>query len=43
MNANPEWLVPSMGKREITPYDILIDLIPWYVFRAVAAVGTCTN
>ncbi|KAF2828637.1 hypothetical protein CC86DRAFT_404539 [Ophiobolus disseminans] len=29
MNANPEWLMPSMGKQEVTPYDILIDLIPW--------------
>lgn len=31
MNANPEWMTSSVGKQEITPYDILIDLIPWCV------------
>lgn len=31
MNANPDWLIPAVGKQESAPYDILIDLIPWYV------------
>jgi hypothetical protein len=31
MNANPEWLMPSMRKQDVTPYDILIDMVPWYV------------
>jgi hypothetical protein len=31
MNANPEWMMPSIGKDDVTPYDILIDLVPWYV------------
>jgi hypothetical protein len=35
MNANPEWMMPSMGKDDVTPYDILIDLIPWYVVRSL--------
>ncbi|EAT84223.1 hypothetical protein SNOG_07947 [Parastagonospora nodorum SN15] len=29
MNANPDWMMPSIGKEEVTPYDILIDLVPW--------------
>lgn len=29
MNANPEWLLPPMGKQESSPYDMLIDLVPW--------------
>ncbi|KZM22923.1 sequence-specific DNA binding RNA polymerase II transcription factor [Ascochyta rabiei] len=29
MNSNPEWLMPPMGKQEVSPYDILIDLVPW--------------
>jgi hypothetical protein len=29
MNANPDWLVPSIGKQNVTPYDILIDMVPW--------------
>jgi len=33
MNANPEWLMPAIGKQEVTPYDILIDLIPWPQLR----------
>ena len=33
MNANPDWLMPPVGKQESSPYDILIDLIPWYVSR----------
>lgn len=33
MNANPDWMMPSIGKEEVTPYDILIDLVPWYVFN----------
>ncbi|KAF1836230.1 hypothetical protein BDW02DRAFT_587590 [Decorospora gaudefroyi] len=28
MNASPEWLMP-MGKQETSPYDMLIDLVPW--------------
>ena len=31
MNSNPEWLMPPMGKQDVSPYDILIDLVPWYV------------
>ena len=30
MNSNPEWLMPPMGKQDVSPYDILIDLVPWY-------------
>lgn len=30
MNSNPEWLMPPMGKQDGSPYDILIDLVPWY-------------
>jgi hypothetical protein len=30
MNGNPEWLMPPMGKQDVSPYDILIDLVPWY-------------
>jgi hypothetical protein len=30
MEATPEWLMPSVGKEETSPYDILIDLVPWY-------------
>ncbi|KAH7088250.1 hypothetical protein FB567DRAFT_559914 [Paraphoma chrysanthemicola] len=33
MNANPDWLGPSMGKQDLTPYDLLIDLIPWPQIR----------
>jgi hypothetical protein len=33
MNANPEWLMPPVGKQETSPYDLLIDLVPWYVSR----------
>ncbi|KAB2099688.1 hypothetical protein AG0111_0g12083 [Alternaria gaisen] len=29
MNANPDWLMPPVGKQDSPPYDILIDLIPW--------------
>ncbi|KAJ4366004.1 hypothetical protein N0V95_000382 [Ascochyta clinopodiicola] len=29
MNSNPDWLMPPMGKQEVSPYDILIDLVPW--------------
>jgi hypothetical protein len=29
MNANPDWLVPSIGKQNVAPYDILIDMVPW--------------
>lgn len=29
MNANPEWLMPTVGKQENSPYDMLIDLVPW--------------
>jgi len=29
MNGNPEWLMPPMGKQDVSPYDILIDLVPW--------------
>jgi hypothetical protein len=29
MNSNPEWLMPPMGKQDVSPYDILIDLVPW--------------
>ncbi|KAL5120700.1 hypothetical protein ACEQ8H_001449 [Pleosporales sp. CAS-2024a] len=29
MNANPDWMMPSIGKKDVTPYDILIDLVPW--------------
>lgn len=31
MNGSPEWLMPSVGKHDVSPYDILIDLVPWYV------------
>jgi hypothetical protein len=31
MNASPEWLMPTVGKQETSPYDLLIDLVPWYV------------
>lgn len=31
MNSNPEWLMPPMGKQDVSPYDILIDLVPWFV------------
>lgn len=31
MNSNPEWMMPPMGKQDVSPYDILIDLVPWYV------------
>jgi hypothetical protein len=31
MNASPEWLMPPVGKQESSPYDMLIDLVPWYV------------
>ena len=33
MNASPEWLMPPAEKQEISPYDILIDLVPWYVSK----------
>ncbi|KAF1841951.1 uncharacterized protein K460DRAFT_409390 [Cucurbitaria berberidis CBS 394.84] len=29
LNANPEWLMPPVGKPESLPFDILIHLIPW--------------
>ncbi|KAH7380100.1 hypothetical protein BKA66DRAFT_420273 [Pyrenochaeta sp. MPI-SDFR-AT-0127] len=29
LNANPDWLTPPVGKQDSSPYDILIDLIPW--------------
>jgi hypothetical protein len=29
MRATPEWVLPAIGKQDVTPYDILIDLIPW--------------
>ncbi|KAI4955194.1 hypothetical protein J4E91_001052 [Alternaria rosae] len=29
MNASPEWLMPPAGKQETSPYDMLIDLVPW--------------
>jgi hypothetical protein len=43
MNANPEWMMPSMGKDDVTPYNILIDLIPWYVvhFLHWYIIGSC--
>jgi hypothetical protein len=31
MNANPEWMMPSLGKEDPPSYDVLIDLVPWYV------------
>jgi hypothetical protein len=31
MNANPEWMMPSIGKEDLNSYDVLIDLVPWYV------------
>lgn len=31
MNGNPDWMMPTMGKQENSPYDMLIDLVPWYV------------
>jgi hypothetical protein len=37
MNANPEWLMPPVGKEETNPYDILIDLVPWYVSQVFSA------
>lgn len=33
VNASPEWLMPPAGKQETSPYDMLIDLVPWYVRR----------
>jgi hypothetical protein len=30
MNAMPEWMMP-LPRQDCSPYDILIDLIPWYV------------
>ena len=33
MNANPEWLMPPVGKQETSPYDLLIDLVPWPQLR----------
>lgn len=41
MNSNPEWLMPPMGKQDVSPYDILIDLVPWYVL-AIELVTPCT-
>ncbi|EUC32669.1 hypothetical protein COCCADRAFT_98128 [Bipolaris zeicola 26-R-13] len=29
MNGNPDWMMPTMGKQENSPYDMLIDLVPW--------------
>ncbi|OAL49528.1 hypothetical protein IQ07DRAFT_644682 [Pyrenochaeta sp. DS3sAY3a] len=29
MHANPDWLIPPMGKHDSSPYDMLIDLVPW--------------
>jgi hypothetical protein len=41
MNSNPEWLMPPMGKQDVSPYDILIDLVPWYVFvSGIVKTGT---
>ncbi|KAL1649014.1 hypothetical protein SLS61_006537 [Didymella pomorum] len=33
MNGNPEWLMPAVGKHDVSPYDILIDLVPWPQIR----------
>jgi hypothetical protein len=30
MNANPDWLMPPLEKEDTNPYEILIDLVPWY-------------
>ncbi|KAF2661258.1 hypothetical protein K491DRAFT_587814 [Lophiostoma macrostomum CBS 122681] len=32
MNAMPEWLMP-LARQESTPYDILVDLLPWPQLR----------
>lgn len=37
ISAHPNWLIPAMGKQEVTPYDILIDMVPWYVFPGCCA------
>lgn len=29
INASPEWLMPPVGKIENSPYDMLIDMVPW--------------
>lgn len=31
MSSYPDWLMPSMGRQDVSPYDVLIDLVPWYV------------
>jgi len=34
MRTSPDWLMPPMSKSETSPYDLLIDLVPWYVEKA---------
>ncbi|KAL7780138.1 hypothetical protein CFE70_010160 [Pyrenophora teres f. teres 0-1] len=29
MNNTPDWLRPQVGKQEASPYDMLVDLVPW--------------
>lgn len=29
MRASPDWLMPPLGEQQTSPYDLLIDLIPW--------------
>jgi hypothetical protein len=43
MNASPEWLMPLVGKQETSPYDMLIDLVPWYVSKLFPRCWLPTN
>ncbi|KAA8615376.1 Zn-clus multi-domain protein [Pyrenophora tritici-repentis] len=29
INNTPDWLRPQVGKQEASPYDMLVDLVPW--------------
>ncbi|KAI8937165.1 hypothetical protein NX059_006377 [Plenodomus lindquistii] len=29
VRASPEWLMPPSGRQEVSPFDLLIDLVPW--------------
>lgn len=29
IRASPDWLMPPLGKQDTSPYDLLIDLVPW--------------
>jgi len=33
MNNTPDWLRPQVGKQEASPYDMLVDLVPWYALQ----------